>query len=102
MTAFLTDFVLTGTVLGLDHTSTGRSSTSACKEAVAERGASREEWPRTTADDHVAYGASARRVEVLTHRETRTVETVYGMSFRSPWATFPARRSGSPPTRGTS
>ncbi len=28
-------------------------------------------------------------MEVLAYRETRTVETLFGMSFRSPWGSFP-------------
>ncbi|MFI7679612.1 hypothetical protein [Actinophytocola sp. NPDC049390] len=154
MTAFFTDFVLTGTVLGLDHTSApdevhavlggsfepplssfgliefgwrgdgdewkvqhfgvqahrlvwladgiepalvarygdfpARVDVDDLREAVTERGAPLEAWPRA-ADDYVAYGSSVAHVEVLAHRETRTVESLFGMSPRSPWWSFPGQ-----------
>ena len=149
MTAFLADFVNSGTVLGLDHTSTpdevhavfggpfeppldsfglvefgwrrsgdgwvvahvgvqahrlafdmevepalvaryGAFPASVDVDELREAASSLEEWP-TAHGDYVSYGSAAAHVQVYADRETRAVESVFGMSPRSPWWSFPGQ-----------
>jgi hypothetical protein len=68
MTSFLADVVLTGTVSGLDHTSTPGEVHGEFEPPLSSSGLIEFGWRR----DRVTYGSSAARVEVLAHRRTRT------------------------------